>query len=126
LEHFSFEEGERIAREVARVLRPGNAFRIVVPDAELVLRHYFEAPDEMIAWRGLGHETPMEIVNSYFRQRYEHQFLYDWTTMEKMLRQAGFARVIRTAYGKSESFQPIALDDDKYSRESLYVEAFKD
>ena len=76
-------------------------------------------------WHRAAFITLASIVNSYFRQRYEHQFLYDWTTMEKMLRQAGFTRVLRATFGKTESFQPIALDDKKYGRESLYVEAFK-
>lgn len=91
LEHFSLAEGESIAREVHRVLRSGGCFRVVVPDAELVLRRYFDTPQELVNWRGSGQETPMEIVNLYFRQRYEHQFLYDGQTMEKMLLRARFA-----------------------------------
>ena len=95
LEHFSQEDGERLATEVCRILRSGGCFRVVVPDAELVLRRYFETPKEMIAWRGEGTETAMEVVNSYFRQGYEHQFLYDWPTMKKMLDRAGFRQVTR-------------------------------
>jgi predicted SAM-dependent methyltransferase len=125
LEHFSLEEGQRIAREVHRVLRSGCCFRVIVPDAELVLRRYFEAPDEMVAQRGTGVETPMEIVNLYFRQRYEHQFVYDWSTMEKMLLRAGFVAVCRSAFGDGRRGSPVVLDDKKYQWESLYVEARK-
>jgi hypothetical protein len=67
----------------------------------------------------------MEIVNSFFRQRYEHQFLYDWPTMKKMLLAAGFDEVSRARFGVSVYLQPIALDDAKYELESLYVEALK-
>jgi predicted SAM-dependent methyltransferase len=125
LEHFSLADGERIAREVYRVLRLGGCFRVVVPDAELVLRRYFDAPDEIVAWRGTGVETPMEIVNLYFRQRYEHQFIYDWPTLEKMLLRAGFAVVYRSAFGKGCQCPRVVLDDEKYEWESLYVEALK-
>jgi predicted SAM-dependent methyltransferase len=125
MEHFSLLDGQTISREVHRVLRPGGCFRIVVPDAELVLRRYLEAPQELVKRRGNGEETPMEIVNLYFRQRYEHQFAYDWLTMEKMLLRAGFDAVHRVAFGMSRECAPIVLDDKKYEPESLYVEALK-
>ena len=125
MEHFSLQDGERIAREVHRVLRAGGCFRIVVPDAELVLRRYLEAPQELVVRRDNGAETPMEIVNLYFRQRYEHQFAYDWLTMEKMLLRAGFGAVCRAAFGKSGPCAPVVLDDEKYEWESLYVDAVK-
>jgi predicted SAM-dependent methyltransferase len=123
LEHFTLEEGEMVAREVCRILSPGGYFRIVVPDAEVILKRYFEAPELLISHRAEG-KTAMEAVNSFFRQRYEHQFLYDWPTMEKMLLRAGFDKVCRVAFGQSQQPQ-IALDDVKYEWESLYVEATK-
>ena len=125
LEHFSLAEGEIIAREVHRVLRSGGCFRVVVPDAELVLRRYFDTPLELVNWRGSGQETPMEIVNVYFRQRYEHQFLYDGHTMEKVLLRAGFATVCRSTFGHGGECSTIIVDDRKYEWESLYVEARK-
>jgi len=125
MEHFSLQDGERIARDVHRVLRSGGCFRIVVPDVELLLRRYFESPQELVVRRGNGAETPMEIVNLYFRQRYEHQFAYDWLTMEKMLLRAGFGSVHRVAFGKSGQCERVALDDEQYEWESLYVEALK-
>jgi len=125
LEHFPMADGLAIAREVFRILRPEGCFRIVVPDGELVIRRYFDAPSELIARRGTNTETAMEIVNVYFRQRYEHQFMYDWTTIEKMLSIAGFPSVARVSYGKSDYSSCIALDDEKYEWESLYVEASK-
>jgi predicted SAM-dependent methyltransferase len=125
LEHFSLEDGEKLAREIRRILRPGGCFRIVVPDADLVLRRYFDAPEEMVARRAGGNATPIEIVNLYFRQRYEHQFLYDWPTMQMMLLRARYNNVSRTAFGQGKLGPPIILDDQKYAWESLYVEAQK-
>ena len=110
-------------REFRRVLVPGGCFRVVLPDAELVMKRYFEAPNALVAWRGHG-GTAMEAVNSCFRQRYEHQFLYDWPTLEQMLRRAGFDEVVRVAFGRTRRPE-LALDDPKYEWESLYVEAIK-
>jgi hypothetical protein len=82
-------------------LRPRGVFRVVVPDAEYVIRMYLEKPRDLIAYRGSGNagETAMETVNSFFRQRYDHQFLYDWPTMEKMLLNAGIDKVSRARFG---------------------------
>jgi predicted SAM-dependent methyltransferase len=123
LEHFGQEDGERLAAEVRRILRPGGVFRVIVPDAELVLKRYFEAPGELVADRGAGEGTAMEMVNSYFRQRYEHQFMYDWPTLEQTLRRAGFASVVRSGFRDAAACAPWRIDDEKYARESLYVEA---
>jgi len=125
MEHFSLEDGERLAREVYRILRFGGCFRVVVPDAELVLRRYFDAPGEMVARRNPGGATPMEIVNLYFRQRYEHQFLYDWATIEKVLSRIGFETVSRSTFGQGRHCPLVILDDQKYEWESLYIEALK-
>ena len=123
LEHFTLNEGERIAREMARIIAPGGAMRIVVPDAEKIVRSYLESPESLVTWRGEG-ATAMETVNSLFRQRYEHQFLYDWQTIKVMLNRAGFARIELAAFGQGE-VSDLVLDDPKYEWESLYVEAFK-
>ncbi len=125
MEHFSLEDGEKLAREVYRILRVGGCFRVVVPDAELLLRRYFEAPGEIVKQRSAGAATPMEIVNLYFRQRYEHQFLYDWSTMEKILLRSGFEPVSHSAFGQGRHCVLLILDDKKYEWESLYVEALK-
>lgn len=124
VEHFSFVDGQRLCAEVARILKPGGCFRVIVPDAERIMRCYFEEPLELVGRRG-GDMTPMEAVNSYFRQGYEHQFLYDWISLERMLAGAGFGGVARMQPGQTSSSLPIAIDDSKYAWESLYAEAVK-
>lgn len=124
MEHFSLEEGEAVAREICRVLKPGGCFRIVVPDAERIMRKYFDAPAELVSMREPG-ATPMEVVNSYFRQRYEHQFLYDAQTLAAMLGRAGFARAEREEFHKGNVQTLFVQDDQKYAWESLYMDALK-
>jgi predicted SAM-dependent methyltransferase len=127
LEHFTEDDGLRISREVARILRPGGVFRVVVPDGEFVMRSYFDDPDGLVRYRGAGEPdaTAMEMVNSFFRQRYEHQFMYDWPTMKRLLERAGFANVVRCAFRQSGAGLGLQIDHEKYERESLYVEARK-
>lgn len=125
-EHFSLEDGERLAREALRLLRKGGCLRIVVPDAALLIRRYVDAPEDLVQRRGADRNmTAMEVVNLYFRQRYEHQFLFDWETLNRLLERAGFGRRARTRAGEAVVCPDIALDDEKYAWESLYVEAVK-
>jgi len=121
IEHFSQEDGLNLAREILRCLRPGGVVRIIVPDAERVMRAYFDHPQQLAERRKT--QTAIEAVNSYFRQRYEHQFLYDFETMELMLQRAGFTTVIRSSFRTSVLCLDVVLDHPKYEWESLYIES---
>jgi predicted SAM-dependent methyltransferase len=126
LEHFTLADGERLCREALRVLRPSGCLRVVAPDAALIMRRYFDQPQDLVSFRGAdGGETAMEVVNGHFHQRYEHQFLYDWATLNKMLARAGFREVGRASFQQGPLCPPIVLDDQKYEWESLYAEALK-
>lgn len=122
LEHFTIEDAERIIADVRRLLKPEGVLRIIVPDAERIMREYFEHPSELAARRKSN--TAIEAVNSYFRQRYEHQFLYDWVAMKEMLARSGFQIVSRKCFGEGDR-PDLILDDPKYEWESLYVEAVR-
>lgn len=125
LEHFSYQDGLRLASDIARTLQPGGTFRVIVPDGPWLMRSYFDRPDELIRYRALPNVTAMEVVNHYFRQRYEHHFIYDFETMKKMLLEAGFTSVSHSSHGDNEGTDPLVLDDPKYAQESLYVVARK-
>ena len=124
LEHFTVEDGQVLAAEILRILKPSGVFRIVVPDAELIIRKYLESPDELVAARD-PQATPMEVVNSYFRQRYEHQFLYDGQTLGVMLARAGFSGTFRASFRQGRDGSLFERDDQKYEWESLYMDAVK-
>jgi predicted SAM-dependent methyltransferase len=124
-EHFDFEHGQALLQESLRVLRPGQSIRIIVPDGDKILRTYYENPVELQAHRETETKQAMDSVNSYFRQRYDHQFIYDWPLLEKQLRDAGFAQVAQVSFQQAINSKPVVLDDPRYEWESLYVEATK-
>jgi len=131
LEHLPLDRGFALLEEIRRVLRPDGLARIVVPDARLYLRTYFDAKDgarfpyqDADGFRGL--HTPMMSVNRVFyvqrEHPYGHQFMYDFETLGALLREAGFDPVVETAFG--EGADPRLLVDTPARRvESLYVEA---
>lgn len=124
-EHFDLAQGESILRECFRILQPGGCLRLIVPDGETILRSYLEDPAGLVARRGTDNRFAIDAVNSYFRQRYEHQYIYDWPMLENQLTAAGFVEVARVRFQQGNASRPIMLDDEKYEWESLYVEAVK-
>ena len=126
LEHFTLEDGIALLKQCNRILRPGGAVRFIMPNAEIIMRTYFESPQLLVEKRTPDSDTAMEAVNSWFRQRYEHQCLYDWALSEYAFKQAGFDEVANATFGKS-SLVPteLLIDDPKYAWESLYIDARK-
>jgi predicted SAM-dependent methyltransferase len=125
LEHFTLEQGQRLLADCFRILRPGGTLRLVVPDGRILVEWYLHSPDEIIARRIGIYATPMESLNSYFRQRYEHKMMYDKKLLELVLRDVKYERVAHAAFGIGMVPELFTLDDDKYKDESLYMEATK-
>jgi SAM-dependent methyltransferase len=82
LEHLSRESGERLLREVLRVLRPGGVVRIAVPDLADLVRRY-EAGDKAATVEDLFDEGKGHFAR--------HRFMYDEEMLAETLRRAGFA-----------------------------------
>lgn len=124
-EHFSLEDGIELLKECHRVLVPGGWIRLIMPDAERIIRTYLENPAELLEHRPMPSMKPMEAVNSYFRQRYEHQCLYDFDLASHAFSEAGFTNVTRADYRRGAGPGDLMLDHPKYEWESLYIEAQK-
>ncbi len=126
-DHLSFPFAiTKFLAECRRILRPGGRARFVLHDAEDLLRAYL---DKDAGYFDLALETKptmIEAVNKLFRYNGFHQFLYDYETFEKLLREVGFSKIIRCKFRRSEIPQ-LVLDVDHPSREvmSMYVEAIK-
>lgn len=124
-EHFDSDDGEFLLRECWRTLRAGGSIRIIVPDGAKIMKTYFEEPAQFPSWRVSESSCPMEAVNSYFRQRYEHQYTYDSQLLKHQIQKAGFTQVSESSFGQGTVSSKILLDDEKYVAESLYIEAAK-
>lgn len=131
------EETPHFLRECLRVLEPGGALRVIVPDAGRYLRAYAEegwAALDALRGTDVGRRDPhfggtyrskMELINMIFRQNGEHHYAYDAETLLLDLRAAGFARVIEQRFGVS-SDPRLTLDEPSRAAESLYADAIKE
>lgn len=115
-EHFTLNDGFRMACEWARILKPGGVVRLATPDlaqeARIYLGQQQPADRETFLrhkrrWLGDRHLaesrrflTPAMLFN--FGTRLDgHQFIYDFETLQHQLHAAGFDPVTRESFGHS-------------------------
>lgn len=135
-EHLRYpEDALAFLRQCHRVMKPSSVLRLIVPDAELYLKAYCQPGWDALAKTrpldldhndpyGRSYRTRMELINEVFRQGDEHKFAYDYETLEMLLLQARFAKVVRSSFGVSLNSE-LALDLPHRQTESLYVEAVR-
>jgi predicted SAM-dependent methyltransferase len=109
-------------RDCLRILAPGGALDIVVPDVEGIIRQYVDrdrTPFPYDAWWGPKWcDTALHCVNYVFRQGAEHKYAYDDETLQRILRRAGFVHIQRRPFDPS-------LDAENHRIGSLCVLAQK-
>ena len=109
LEHLALEDFRKAVLNTKLLLKPDGVFRFVVPDLTFYIRQYCEnttpesAPQFMRA-TGLGELTRNRGFKGILQEilgNSRHRWMWDYPSLERELRQAGFARVRQAAIGDS-------------------------
>lgn len=127
VEHMDYtRDVPRIFREFHRILEPGGAVRIIVPDLEKYCDALVRRDFEWLRAARPECSSHAEALNNVF-YNHLHRRVYDYDTLSQALRQAGFRNIARTGYAVSQ-FLELRRDLDEPSRaaESLCVEALKE
>lgn len=111
--------------ELRRVLKPGGALRVSLPDLDKGIaayqrgdKSYFLIPDEEV--KSIGAKFIVQMLwYGYTRLLFTHDFIME------MLEKAGFSRVERCSHKVTRSPWPGITELDNREEESLFVEAFK-
>jgi SAM-dependent methyltransferase len=114
-----------VLAELRRVLKPGGALRLVLPDLERAIRaflagdrDYFLIPDEDA--ETIGAKLVTQVVWYGWSRT---PFTYDFTA--ELLRKTGFVEIQACSYHVTKSRFPEIVELDSRERESLFVEAVK-
>jgi predicted SAM-dependent methyltransferase len=125
LEHFHRRKVPRVLQEWFRVLAPGGVLRCAVPDFEALSLLYQKTKDlSLLVGPVFGRQDYLYNI---------HYSMYDFTTLEKLLIEAGFSTVRKYDWRKTEhsgvddysqSYYPH-MDKEGGMLLSLNVEAVK-
>ena len=124
LEHFYYpEEALSILKEIRRVLAPGGRARLVVPDIEKWLVAYASGDKNFFAarkkvWPRSSTGTRLEQLLLYVGSGkgahpsffFGHKAGYDYETLHKLFRRAGFVDVVRSEFMGSAD-KALRVDD---------------
>ncbi|NQS88896.1 methyltransferase domain-containing protein [Patescibacteria group bacterium] len=125
LEHFSYEEGERILREFRRCLQGKGIARIGMPDLDYVVQKYNTDWENQDWLHWPEHEfikTRGQMINVSFR-RWGHKYLYNEEDLRIQLNKARFTNVIRCKLNESSHAELCNLETRKDTK--LVMEAEK-
>jgi len=132
LEHLEKDRAEFVLRECHRALRPGGVLRLVVPDMKLLVDEYLDAKqigdetaaDRFVTALRLGREfASKRLVNRLLSKG--HQWAYDFESLSRRLKIAGFNEVKRCEPCEGETPDLELLDEGELHPDSLYLEARK-
>jgi predicted SAM-dependent methyltransferase len=131
LEHFYREhDAPFLLGECLRVLKPDAWIRITVPDASLFLNYYIGRLDSATTEKikqshNKFHGTAMDVVNSAFRWKHQHLYMYDEETLRMLLSDVGFVDIQRQEFCQSMIQELVGLDREDRRHQTLYMEARK-
>ncbi len=126
LEHLTFEESEKILRDFYRCLSVGGILRIAMPDLDYLIERYNTdwKNQDWLSWPEYEFvKTRGQMLNISFRW-WGHKYLYNEEDLKNQLIKAGFLKIMRCNWNKSNHAELRNLETRKDSK--LIMEAEKE
>ncbi|MDR8393381.1 methyltransferase domain-containing protein [Aliifodinibius sp. S!AR15-10] len=109
IEHITLDDGKYFINESYRILKNGGVLRLATPDLFLLYQIYLDQNDMVsqkeVVERHKNNHNPDVMNTCHFNndmfRLWGHQFIYDYSTLEKVLHLAGFKEVNRLSFGES-------------------------
>jgi len=111
IEHLEYQKGMHFLRECFRILKRGGRIRIATPDLSFFIKLYNSEKtalqEKYISWivdtylSDIGIYESVFVINNCF-QNYGHKFIYDFKTLQKAMKEAGFDNIVKYDVGKSD------------------------
>ncbi|MEY3283053.1 MAG: hypothetical protein RIR86_1066 [Acidobacteriota bacterium] len=130
LEHLTRSDALRFLRESRRVLKPGGALRIVVPDLKILVNNYQRGgkADDFMESLYIVPTDPDRLLNRLkclLVGGRLHLWMYDADSLRELMTKAGFASVVTLPPGETTIKELEGIDLSERAEESLYVEGIK-
>jgi hypothetical protein len=112
LEHLALDDMRLALRESLRILKPGGAFRLIVPDLRARAKAYVEAEDGdaeaahvFLRSTYLGREERGRSIRGRLQALFgnsAHLWMFDHASMARELAVAGFVHIRRARFGDAD------------------------
>lgn len=127
VEHLSQKGARSFIKEVKRVLKVGGVVRIAVPDLRIAVDDYLETNDADAFMRGILVQAPeintlKQKINLFISGYRHHQWMYDGTSLSKLLIEMGFSSAEICKDGKTNIIDADGLNLYEREEQSVYVE----
>ena len=119
VEHFTKSDGRRFLQECYRVLMPGGALFLAVPDMDKFIDCRLSGnwtPLNGYVWKDFNWFLGGNEAETRLEQR--HRYMYNEETIKAMCTQAGFVTVNNREFSEE-------VDNERYEAISLYIGAVK-
>jgi predicted SAM-dependent methyltransferase len=124
-EHFSYEDSLALSKECFRVLKPGGAIRIAVPDLGLIVKEYLSDPAPLASHTFLSRLSLSHSLRDILHPGSHHSQMFDSRSLIHLLGSAGFVAPEVKSYRQSVLPDIEQIELEVRRGESLYVEAKK-
>ena len=127
VEHLSQKGARSFLKEVKRVLKVGGVVRIAVPDLRIAVDDYLETNDADAFMRGILVQAPeintlKQKINLFISGYRHHQWMYDGTSLSRLLIEMGFSSAEVCKDGKTNIIDADGLNLHEREEQSVYVE----
>ena len=133
LEHLSLEDFRIALRNVQLYLKGGGTFRMVLPDLEFSINQYLNNQSSLASLSflketSLGRETSPKGVKDFivsYLGHSEHLWMWDYRSIKKELKDAGFFKIRRCSFGDSDDLMFTKVEEKDRFNDCLAIDCIK-
>ena len=119
IEHLYVDEDLNLFKEVYRILKPGSIFRIIVPDLQKYIDHYYQKKNSEFDRYENGCSAMWNLTHNW-----GHLSVWDYEMLSKQLEIIGFKNIVSTNFREGDD--PRLLEDAPSRKwECLHLECKK-
>jgi SAM-dependent methyltransferase len=98
IEHLSLQDGLRFLQHCRRALADNGVLRLTTPNLDWVWKTHYH-PDQWSSAEDATNDC-LQLNRAFYG--WGHRFLFNWQTLDLLLRQAGFATTVQCSRGISD------------------------